>query len=510
MSIEQFPVTAERAVATDYQNEVLGSALTEQEVRRFAALSLDRAKNALTSAYLYAFPGAESDPHKLTLLAAYYEHFFDGSDVDKSADKYGVTAGDIKKMSIVLPICLADYMPVSVWKDKVSNPDGGGILRPDFESHSQNNVALPDAPATVTDIVSGEPIGAASDSKVERPYESEVKGDPELDNDAKDDHENLENLETQFDPLYDFFDAAEYIELDDEEWREQGRAFFAQLPDVSNLKPAEAAALWGHIADKKEPSKMVSYAIDALRQQRKKTGSFGDGLTTKIDWMLHRSAGKKVTIIANLQKGLNRYKDDVTDAQTRCIATGLIYELYRSAFPIPPRDTDDVESIKGGDTPEESTTADAAPDDTDSVGAFEGVEGQPSLPMVDLDAVTSVSALKKQSAKRALAAPVAQPAISTPKPSSLPTNSRRITSFNDLVSPDESSLDWRDKAVCMQTDPEMFFPEKGGSTREAKKLCLGCEVIDQCLKYAVDNDERFGIWGGKSERERRKIKKEIS
>ena len=35
---------------------------------------------------------------------------------------------------------------------------------------------------------------------------------------------------------------------------------------------------------------------------------------------------------------------------------------------------------------------------------------------------------------------------------------------------------WQDRALCAQTDPEAFFPEKGGSTREAKKICLGCEV----------------------------------
>ena len=66
--------------------------------------------------------------------------------------------------------------------------------------------------------------------------------------------------------------------------------------------------------------------------------------------------------------------------------------------------------------------------------------------------------------------------------------------------------DWHDRALCAQTDPEAFYPEKGGSTREAKKVCLACEVRDQCLQYALDNDERFGIWGGLSERERRKIK----
>ena len=68
---------------------------------------------------------------------------------------------------------------------------------------------------------------------------------------------------------------------------------------------------------------------------------------------------------------------------------------------------------------------------------------------------------------------------------------------------------WQEKALCAQTDPEAFFPEKGGSTREAKRICLGCEVKDACLDYALAHDERFGIWGGLSERERRRLKRGI-
>ncbi len=68
---------------------------------------------------------------------------------------------------------------------------------------------------------------------------------------------------------------------------------------------------------------------------------------------------------------------------------------------------------------------------------------------------------------------------------------------------------WQEKALCAQTDPEAFFPEKGGSTREAKRICQGCEVRDACLEYALANDERFGIWGGLSERERRRLKRGI-
>jgi WhiB family transcriptional regulator, redox-sensing transcriptional regulator len=73
------------------------------------------------------------------------------------------------------------------------------------------------------------------------------------------------------------------------------------------------------------------------------------------------------------------------------------------------------------------------------------------------------------------------------------------------VTPDQ----WQDRALCAQTDPEAFFPEKGGSTREAKKICLGCEVRAECLDYALAHDERFGIWGGLSERERRRLKRGI-
>jgi WhiB family redox-sensing transcriptional regulator len=71
----------------------------------------------------------------------------------------------------------------------------------------------------------------------------------------------------------------------------------------------------------------------------------------------------------------------------------------------------------------------------------------------------------------------------------------------------EVDLSWHQKALCAQTDPEIFFPEKGGSVREAKRVCQHCEVREQCLKYALDHDERFGIWGGLSERERSRIRR---
>jgi WhiB family transcriptional regulator, redox-sensing transcriptional regulator len=80
------------------------------------------------------------------------------------------------------------------------------------------------------------------------------------------------------------------------------------------------------------------------------------------------------------------------------------------------------------------------------------------------------------------------------------------TELEPAIDEDEQ---WQERALCAQTDPEAFFPEKGGSTREAKRICLGCEVRDECLDYALAHDERFGIWGGLSERERRRLKRGI-
>ena len=82
----------------------------------------------------------------------------------------------------------------------------------------------------------------------------------------------------------------------------------------------------------------------------------------------------------------------------------------------------------------------------------------------------------------------------------------------DLVDAAENGLPpelaWQERALCAQTDPEAFFPEKGGSTREAKRVCMSCDVRAECLEYALAKDERFGIWGGLSERERRRVKKQ--
>ena len=69
----------------------------------------------------------------------------------------------------------------------------------------------------------------------------------------------------------------------------------------------------------------------------------------------------------------------------------------------------------------------------------------------------------------------------------------------------EKDLEWTEKALCAETNPEVFFPSMGGSIAEAKKVCKRCIVQAECLTYALDHSERFGIWGGLSDRERAKL-----
>lgn len=68
----------------------------------------------------------------------------------------------------------------------------------------------------------------------------------------------------------------------------------------------------------------------------------------------------------------------------------------------------------------------------------------------------------------------------------------------------DRNIEWQKNALCIYTDPDIFFPEKGiPILKEVKNLCARCPVKDQCLDYALSSDERHGIWGGTSERERK-------
>jgi WhiB family transcriptional regulator, redox-sensing transcriptional regulator len=69
-----------------------------------------------------------------------------------------------------------------------------------------------------------------------------------------------------------------------------------------------------------------------------------------------------------------------------------------------------------------------------------------------------------------------------------------------------TDLSWMDRGRCTETGDDLHFPEKGHPTKGAKMVCHGCEVRQECLEYALENQEKFGIWGGLSERERRRMR----
>ena len=74
---------------------------------------------------------------------------------------------------------------------------------------------------------------------------------------------------------------------------------------------------------------------------------------------------------------------------------------------------------------------------------------------------------------------------------------------------DETETDWRERALCAQVaDLEVFYPTEGGSTTEAMRICGLCPdwVRDACLNYALDNEITDGVWGGKTRRERQRMR----
>ena len=64
---------------------------------------------------------------------------------------------------------------------------------------------------------------------------------------------------------------------------------------------------------------------------------------------------------------------------------------------------------------------------------------------------------------------------------------------------------WRSKAACQGLDPEIFYPLDDEDGDEAKAVCDGCPVREACLEHALGYREKEGVWGGASERERRRI-----
>jgi WhiB family transcriptional regulator, redox-sensing transcriptional regulator len=83
-----------------------------------------------------------------------------------------------------------------------------------------------------------------------------------------------------------------------------------------------------------------------------------------------------------------------------------------------------------------------------------------------------------------------------------------LTDLIEALQAEGVDMAWQDFANCRGADPDLFFPERGASTRTAKQICRECGVQDACLEFAIVSSEKFGIWGAMSERERRKIRRE--
>lgn len=67
------------------------------------------------------------------------------------------------------------------------------------------------------------------------------------------------------------------------------------------------------------------------------------------------------------------------------------------------------------------------------------------------------------------------------------------------------NVSWRQRAACRGVDPDVFYPISDEEAEEAKSICRVCPVRESCLEYALANRERDGVWGGATERERRRI-----
>lgn len=77
-------------------------------------------------------------------------------------------------------------------------------------------------------------------------------------------------------------------------------------------------------------------------------------------------------------------------------------------------------------------------------------------------------------------------------------NNLRIVPFDPMP--------WKELASCKDVPTKFFFPQQGESNAVALMICQQCPVTKECLQFALDNCERFGVWGGKSERWRRSFR----
>jgi len=71
----------------------------------------------------------------------------------------------------------------------------------------------------------------------------------------------------------------------------------------------------------------------------------------------------------------------------------------------------------------------------------------------------------------------------------------------------ENAAGWRELALCAQVDPELWFPESGQPNGKAKLVCSWCDVRAECLAFALEANEQYGVWGGLSPEERRRLRR---
>jgi WhiB family redox-sensing transcriptional regulator len=69
----------------------------------------------------------------------------------------------------------------------------------------------------------------------------------------------------------------------------------------------------------------------------------------------------------------------------------------------------------------------------------------------------------------------------------------------------ETATSWMVDARCQDVPPEVFFPSDGAGVEVARRYCAVCPVALECLEYALENHIEHGVWGGASERQRRRI-----
>lgn len=70
---------------------------------------------------------------------------------------------------------------------------------------------------------------------------------------------------------------------------------------------------------------------------------------------------------------------------------------------------------------------------------------------------------------------------------------------------DDERYDWQGQGLCRGVEPEVFFPVSEEDAWRAKEICAACSVREYCLAFSLTNRERYGVWGGVTEKERQQM-----